>query len=184
MKIKTGYEDHLRELFFFGDDLDNWKIKTTIDDFIHLYVDYSGNEAEEIKNRITPIRAARGSSNSKKKWLDELTQEKFERDPLSTIQNSKSYIVDSYYLDGEYQSTWREDWYKKYSFYPVYRKLLNISSRFKTKSNIDFIKSMYFALAQLRENQSFIFDKSDKDCLGFTFDDFNVGTKTNKKEEN
>ena len=95
-------------------------------------------------------------SNSKKEWLDELTQEKFERNPFRTIEESKSHIVDRYYLDGEYESTWTEDWYKKYSFYPVYRKLKNISSKFNSKPKIDFINSMYFALTQLRENQSFI----------------------------
>ena len=49
MKIKPSYKDRMRELFSFGDDLENWELQTTFSDFVAEFVEFSGNEAEEIR---------------------------------------------------------------------------------------------------------------------------------------
>lgn len=164
MKIKPSYKDRMRELFSFGDDLENWKLQTTFREFIRENVEFSGNEAEEIRTRITPIRAARSKAERKAKWIQELTQEKFEEDPIGITESSKSNLPYSYRPDPDLFHTVftsGTEWDAEYSFYPAIKVLKGLSWRFNIdgKSILSFQKS----IKKLIENKSFVFDELPKE---------------------
>ena len=165
MKIKPSYKDRMRELFSFGDDLENWELQTTFSDFVAEFVEFSGNEAEEIRTRITPIRARRGQVRFKEEYLSNLTQYTFEADPIGITEKSNTFLTHFYYEEPDIKwglrSTYGDKFYSGYSFYPVIKLLKGLSYEFNISGKS--INSIQKSINKLIENKSFIFNECPKE---------------------